>query len=72
MAGTLKRGRDEPPAPAPAAAEPDDYEPISFEDAVAEVRPAQEPIKARRELFVGNLDRRVTECVLSVISPNTI
>ena len=65
---SLKRTR-EPTASAAAAApaDGDDYEPITFEEAIESSRPAVEPVEARRELFVGNLDRRVTECVLWVL-----
>ena len=39
---------------------------MSFEDALAEVRPTLDPSKSRKELFVGNLDHRITECAPSV------
>ncbi len=66
---SLKRARAEDPAPVAAAApEPVvDYEPITFEEAIEAIRPAgtvASAPKGRKELFVGNLDRRVTECVL--------
>jgi hypothetical protein len=61
----MKRSRLSDSVPAASAPpEPVDsgeYEPLSFEEALAEARPRADAASQRKELFVGNLDRRVTE-----------